>query len=313
MKSNDGKKRAKPLRRSGKKKKPDKSPLASTTHHAPPKIQHAGLGFVLCRTAHLFSTSHVPDSAAPRREHATDEIGNINKPRKPGILIVDAHAIVRRGIRGLIMGSAEFVVAGQAADGEQALAKVIETQPDLMVLDWSLPGKSGVSLIREIKSRCPDTAILVISRYEENMYAQRALRAGAMGYIMLQEAEETILTAIRRILGGAVYVSERITAGALRQFATEKPRTAQSSLDVLTDRELEIFRAIGEGGNLRDIARTLKVSVHTVAAHRGHIISKLGVSGSRKLLQMAVQYASEQWYTPRSAVPRSVESSIGDK
>ncbi len=302
MKSNGGKRHTKPFRRNGKKANAGQPLGSSTTRNAP---QQTGLGFVLCRTAHLFSSSYAPDSAALQYEHAVDEIDNPAEPRKPCILIADAHAIVRRGIRDLITGSGEFVVGGQSAGGEETLAKIKEMRPDLVVLDWSLPGKSGVPLISEIKSRFPGTAILVISRYEENMYALRALRAGAMGYIMLQETEEKILAAIRRILDGAVYASDRITAGALRQFAGERPPPARSTLDVLTDRELEVFRAIGEGGNLRDIARALKVSAHTVAAHRGHMIRKLGVSGSRKLLQMAVQYAAEQWYEPAAtASPR---------
>ena len=295
-KSKSGKRHAAPAGRGGKKGDSG-APLGNNTRPRPDTVKPAGLGFLLCRTAHLFSDSLLPDAGAPR--HASAGVEPENTASRPRILIVDAHAIVRRGIRDLIVGSGDLSVCGEASGGEEALVKAKTLQPDLVVLDVSLPGKSGLVLLREIKARCPGVGILVISRYEENIYARRALRAGATGYIMQQETEEKILTAIRRILGGAVYLSDHITAGALRQFVAEGPHLVHSSVDVLTDRELEIFRAIGEGGSLRDIAQALKVSVHTVAAHRGHIISKLGLSGSRKLLQMAVQQAAETWSAPQ--------------
>ena len=268
----------------------------------PDTTKPAGLGFLLCRTAHLFSDAHLPEAVAPQHPSTVAEAPSAPAPSRPRILIVDAHAIVRRGIRNLIVGSGDLSVCGEASGAEEALVKAKTLQPDLVVLDVSLPGKSGLMLLKEIKASCPKAGILVISRYEENIYAQRVLRAGAMGYIMQRETEEKILTAIRRIIRGEVYVSDNIAAGALRQFVAEGPHAAHSSVDVLTDRELEIFRAIGEGKSLRDIAQSLKVSVHTVAAHRGHIISKLGLSGSRMLLQMAVQQSAETWSAPHEAV-----------
>ena len=221
---------------------------------------------------------------------------------KARILLVDAHPIVRRGMRHLISASGDMSVCGEAATGDEAIAKINQLKPDLVVLDFSLPGKSGIDLLKEIKSRRPQVQILVVSRYEENIYAQRVLRAGALGYIMQREATENILSAIRRVLAGQVYVSDSVAVGALRHFAVESRAEMRHSHEVLTDRELEIFRSIGEGKSLRDIARLLKLSVNTVAAHRGHMISKLGLSGSRELLRMAMQQASEHWQgSPGSA------------
>ena len=301
-KSQSRQRHAAPAGRGGKNSNSSAPLSTGAKRQKPDTAKPAGLGFLLCRTAHLFSDAHLAEAAGLRHAPTVAEVPSTSAPSVPRILIVDAHAIVRRGIRNLIVGSGDLAVCGEASGAEEALVKVKTLQPDLVVLDVSLPGKSGLILLKEIKARCPGAGILVISRYEEHIYARRALRAGAMGYIMQRETEEKILTAIRRILGGEVYVSDNIAAGALRQFVAEGPHATHSSVDVLTDRELEIFRAIGEGRSLRDIALSLKVSVHTVAAHRGHIISKLGLSGSRKLLQMAAQQAAETWSAPHEPV-----------
>jgi DNA-binding NarL/FixJ family response regulator len=257
--------------------------------------EHAGLGFLLCKTAHLFSGSGLAEFDQRDSYMVESPAKTAPAASKARILLVDAHPIVRRGMRHLISASGDMSVCGEAASGDEAIAKINELKPDLVVLDFSLPGKSGIDLLKEIKARRPQVQILVVSRYEENIYAQRVLRAGALGYIMQREATENILSAIRRVLGGQVYVSDSVAAGALRHFAAESRAEMRHSHEVLTDRELEIFRSIGEGKSLRDIARMLKLSVHTVAAHRGHIISKLGLSGSRELLRMAMQQASEHW------------------
>ena len=267
-----------------------------------PSTEHAGLGFLLCKTAHLFSGSGLAAFDQRDRDIAEPPAKSSAGALKSRILLVDAHPIVRRGMRHLIAASGDMSVCGEAATGDDAMAQISELKPDLVVLDFSLPGKSGIDLLREIKSRRPQVQILVVSRYEENIYAQRVLRAGALGYIMQREATENILSAIRRVLAGQVYVSDSVAAGALRHFAAESRTEMRHSHEVLTDRELEIFRSIGEGKSLRDIARLLKLSVNTVAAHRGHMISKLGLSGSRELLRMAMQQASEHWQgSPGSA------------
>ena len=257
--------------------------------------EHTGLGFLLCRTAHVFSSSALAEFDQQVGYPVGPQPKPAGAPVKARILLVDAHPIVRRGMRHLIAAADDLSVCGEAASGDEAIAKINELKPDLVVLDFSLPGKSGIGLLKEIKSNRPHVQILVVSRYEENIYAQRVLRAGAMGYIMQREATENILLAIRRVLGGQVYVSDSVAAGALRHFAADSRAEMRHSHEVLTDRELEIFRAIGEGKTLRDIARMLKLSVNTVAAHRGHVISKLGLSGSRELLQMAMQQVAEHW------------------
>ncbi len=231
--------------------------------------------------------SVAPASAAMARPVAA-------APAKYRIFIVDDHPIVRQGMKQLIESAGDLVVCGEAATGDEAVESVGKLQPQLVVADLSLPGKPGMEVIKDIKARWPDIYILVVSMHEEGMYAERVLRAGAMGYVMKQEAQGKILLAIRRILSGQVYVSDRIASGVLRQLTAGGHAQPKSSLELLTDRELEIFHAIGDGKTVRAIAQMLHLSVKTVEAHREHIKNKLQLSSSNELLRMAVQRAMEQ-------------------
>ncbi|NNM88311.1 MAG: response regulator transcription factor [Phycisphaerae bacterium] len=213
---------------------------------------------------------------------------------KQRIFIVDDHPIVRQGMKQLIESAGDLVVCGEAATGDEAVEAVGKLKPQLVVADLSLPGKPGIEVIKDIKARWPEIYILVVSMHEESMYAERVLRAGAMGYVMKQEAQGKILLAIRRILSGQVYVSDRIASRVLRQLTAGGHAQPKSSLELLTDRELEIFHAIGDGKTVRVIAQMLHLSVKTVEAHREHIKNKLQLSSSNELLRMAVQRAMEQ-------------------
>ncbi len=217
------------------------------------------------------------------------------KPAKklPRIMLVDDHPVARQGMRLLIETAGDLSVCGEAPDADVAMEMIPKFKPDLVLVDLSLKGKPGLELIKDLKARYETILMLVLSMHDESMYAERALRAGARGYIMKQEATEKILQAIRRILAGEIYVSEAIASRVLRQLAISGNQPLKSSLDLLTDRELEIFQFLGQGKPVREIARTLHLSTKTIEAHREHIKEKLNLASSSELLRMAIQVGME--------------------
>ncbi len=210
------------------------------------------------------------------------------------ILIIDDHPIARQGLRLLIDGAEDMSVCGEAADADSALDALASLTPDLAIVDLSLRGKSGLELIKDIRNRHRDLPMLVLSMHDENMYAERALRAGARGYIMKQEATDKILLAIRKVMAGEIYVSEAMTSRALRRLAAAADRSRRSSLELLSDRELEVFQLIGQGKSTREIARLLHLSIKTIDAYRGHIKNKLNLSGRNEVVRFAIQMTMEQ-------------------
>lgn len=212
---------------------------------------------------------------------------------RPRIVLVDDHPVARQGVRLLIESAGDLNVCGEAPDADVAMDLISTLKPDLVVVDLSMKGKPGLELIKDLKARCENLLMLVLSMHDENMYAERALRAGARGYIMKQEATEKILLAIRRILAGEIYVSDAIAARVLRQLAVSGNQPLKSSLDLLTDRELEIFQFLGQGKPVREIAKTLHLSTKTIEAHREHIKEKLNLASSSELLRMAIQVTIE--------------------
>jgi DNA-binding NarL/FixJ family response regulator len=211
----------------------------------------------------------------------------------PRIVLVDDHPVARQGVRLLIEAAGDLCGCGEAPDADIAMDLIAKLKPDLVLVDLSLKGKPGLELIKDLKARYENLLILVLSMHDESMYAERALRAGARGYIMKQEATEKILLAIRRILAGEIYVSEAIAARVLRQLAVSGNQPLKSSLDLLTDRELEIFQFLGQGKPVREIAKTLHLSTKTIEAHREHIKEKLNLASSSELLRMAIQVTME--------------------
>src|SRR5579871_6784332 len=170
---------------------------------------------------------------------------------KSTILIVDDHPIVRQGLALLINREPDLAVCGDAEEAGSALRRIEELKPDLIVVDISLNGPDGLDLLKDIRTRDPNLPILILSMHDESLYAERALRAGANGYIMKQEATERVLVAIRQILGGEVYVSERMSKKIVQQFVGGSGAAKRSVIDELTDRELEVFRLIGQGHGTR--------------------------------------------------------------
>jgi DNA-binding NarL/FixJ family response regulator len=206
------------------------------------------------------------------------------------VLLVDDHPIVRQGLALLIEREVDLSVCGEA-DGAHTAFHAIETlQPDIVLLDISLNGPDGLEVLKEIRVKTGSLPVLILSMHDESIYAERAMRAGANGYIMKQEATEKVLIAIRRILQGDVYLSDRLTTTMLQQYVRGGAHTKSSPLLNLTDRELEVFRLIGEGHGTRQIADELHLSVKTIESYQAHIKEKLALRNARELVQHAIEW-----------------------
>ncbi len=213
---------------------------------------------------------------------------------KSMVFIVDDHPIVRQGLALLINREADLAVCGDAEEAASALSRIAELKPDLIVVDISLNGPDGLDLLKNIRARDPNLPVLILSMLDESMYAERALRAGASGYIMKQEATERVLVAIRRILGGDIYVSDRLASRMLHRLVGGGQGEQRSPIANLTDRELEVFRLIGEGHGTRQIAEELHISVKTVESYQAHIKEKLSLRNARELVQRAIQWIADK-------------------
>jgi DNA-binding NarL/FixJ family response regulator len=209
---------------------------------------------------------------------------------KYSVLLVDDHPIVRQGLALLIDREADLSVCGEAEGAHTAFHAIETLHPDIVVLDISLSGPDGLDVLKEIRMKSAALPVLILSMHDESIYAERAMRAGANGYIMKQEATEKVLVAIRRILQGDVYLSDRLTKTMLQQFVRGGPPANSSPLLNLTDRELEVFRLIGEGHGTRRIADELHLSVKTIESYQAHIKEKLALRNARELVQHAIEW-----------------------
>lgn len=214
--------------------------------------------------------------------------------RKSRILIVDDHPIVRQGFAQLINQEPDLTVCAEVDTGARAFDAAGTATPDLAVVDIALPGASGLELIKNIKAAYPELRVLVLSMHDETLYAERALRAGAQGYIMKQEATDKVLEAIRRVLAGDVYLSEQMSARLLHHLVGVGPLPSASPIERLSDRELEVFRLIGQGHSTRQIAEQLNLGVKTVETYRAHIMEKLNLQNATELVQRAFQWAQTE-------------------
>jgi DNA-binding NarL/FixJ family response regulator len=210
--------------------------------------------------------------------------------KKAAILLVDDHPIVRQGLAQLIDHAPDLAVCASLEDAGEAMEYVRKSRPDLVIADLSLKDRNGLDLVKELKAFDSTLPVLVLSMHDESLHAERALRAGAQGYIMKEEATQNVLDAIRKVLDGEIYVSNRVTARMLQKLATTSPVTGGSPLQALTDREHEIFLMIGKGLPAREIAAKLGLSSKTIDAHRENIKAKLGFKTGQELLRYAMQY-----------------------
>jgi DNA-binding NarL/FixJ family response regulator len=211
--------------------------------------------------------------------------------KKNRVFVVDDHPIVRQGLAMLINRETDLTVCGEAEDAQTAIQSVAAIKPDILIVDISLNGPDGLDLLKDIRIRYPEMPVLILSMHDESIYAERALRAGAQGYIMKQEATEKVLVALRRILSHEIYVSERIANRMLQRYIGSPTVGKPSSIADLTDRELEVFRLIGEGRSTRQIAEDLHISVKTVESYQAHIKEKLALRSARELVQHAIQWS----------------------
>jgi DNA-binding NarL/FixJ family response regulator len=215
----------------------------------------------------------------------------IGKP-KSNVFIVEDHPVTRDGLIQLINYQDDLRVCGFAGTVANAMGGVETAEPDLVMVDITLPDGHGIELVKNLKARHPRAGILVLSMHDEGLYAERAFRAGASGYIMKQEPADLVLAAVRRILGGETYLSPRMQERVLNRFAAGKPAVANSDIERLTDRELEVFELLGRGYGTRQIARQLRLGVSTVETHRAHLKEKLEVDNGTELTCRAVEWVN---------------------
>lgn len=216
------------------------------------------------------------------------------KTKQVKIFIVDDHPIVRRGLVQLIDQEEDLVVCGEADSIQSTLDQWKKASPDLALVDLSLNAESGLELIKDLKVRYPAVPVLVLSMHVETFYAERAIRAGAKGYIMKQRASDQVMVAIRRVLAGEVYLSEAMSAKVLKSASGDEPEHPTAPMERLSDRELEVFRLIGTGLGTRKIAEQLSRSVKTVETYREHIKEKLDLKDASELTQAAFQWLQSQ-------------------
>jgi DNA-binding NarL/FixJ family response regulator len=202
--------------------------------------------------------------------------------------------MMRQGLAQLINNEPDLVACGEAENAQQAFDAVASGKPDLVLADISLPDKHGLELIKDLQALHAGLLILVVSMHDESLYAERVLRAGARGYIMKQEGGKKMMLAIRTVLAGQIYVSEKMSAKILEIFSGRRSETKQSPIEKLTDREFEVFQLIGQGKGTRQIAETLHLSVKTVEVHRFHMKQKLELSDAPSLVRYAVRWVETQ-------------------
>jgi DNA-binding NarL/FixJ family response regulator len=209
---------------------------------------------------------------------------------KNRIFLVDDHPLVREGLANLINGQNDLIVCGDAEDSAEAISGIAKTRPDVALIDISLKNESGLELIRNLESQFPLVALIVLSMHDEALYAERALRAGARGYVMKRETTKSVLASIRRVLEGGVYVSERVVDRMARKLSSSVKGPASSPVECLSDRELEIFRLLGQGRTTSQIANDLHLSLKTVQAYCARAKEKFGMNSLGELLRAAIRW-----------------------
>lgn len=215
-----------------------------------------------------------------------------NGPRQTKVFLVDDHPIVRDGLKTLIERRDDLRVCGEAEDAKGVLKAIRETEPDVVITDISLKESDGLELTKDIRAHYPDLPIIVLSIHEESTYCERALHAGAQGYLMKEVASENVIEAIRKVLAGEIYVSDTMSRRFLHKMVGGRTAEIQSPVDALSDRELEIFKLIGQGFKASQIAERLHLSVKTVETYRARIKEKLDLSDAGELLRFAIQWGN---------------------
>jgi DNA-binding NarL/FixJ family response regulator len=216
----------------------------------------------------------------------------MKKGDKASVYIVDDHPLLVQGLTDLINAQPDMKVTGTTPEWTVALSQFQKEKPDVVILDITLKNANGVEVLKNLRVHFPDLRVLMLSMHDESLYAMRALKAGAQGYIMKAAATEKVITAIRQILSGELYLSEEMSRRAMATLVGRKKETGGSPLEDLSDRELEVFTLIGEGLTTRQIADKLHLSVKTIETHRAHIKEKLNLKNSTELVQHAIHWKS---------------------
>jgi DNA-binding NarL/FixJ family response regulator len=213
-------------------------------------------------------------------------------PRR--VLLVEDHPIMRAGLKQLIESQSDLTVAAEATDVAEAIGLVGRIPVDLVLTDLTLPGRGGLELIKDLQALRPGLPIVVLSMHDEALYAERAIRAGARGYLMKEAGGERVLEAVRQVLAGRVYLSPSMTSNVLSGLGGRGAAQSRSPFARLTDREMEVFQLVGQGKSTREIARLLNLSPKTVDVHRGHIKAKLELGDNTALIRQAVRWTETQ-------------------
>jgi len=213
---------------------------------------------------------------------------------KKNIVIIDDHPILREGLRQLLNEEPDLYVCGEAENAHKAMEVIDRYKPDIAIVDVSLEGGSGIALIKRIRATYPGLSTLVLSMHDELLYAERALRAGANGYIMKQEKAEKVVQAINRILGGDIYLSEKMASTMVHKLLGSGSAGKGVGIENLSDRELEVFQLIGNGWTTRQISEQLHVSIKTVESHRARIKEKMKLKNATELVQYAIKWVQSE-------------------
>lgn len=213
---------------------------------------------------------------------------------KYSLFIIDDHAVVREGLAMVINQEPDMEVCGSADDGPVALQKLFDIKPDIIIVDLSLTTSDGLEVIKSVKARYDDMLILVLSMREEMVFAERCIRAGASGYVMKSEKPSIIIEALRKILAGKIYFSERMTEYVLNKAMNLKNCNDKDVVEALTDREFQVFQMVGNGLTTKQIAEKLNLSVKTIDAFRERMKHKLGLKNASELAQYAIKWAHYQ-------------------
>ena len=231
-----------------------------------------------------------------KHARSTNKNPKCDLPEAKRIVIIDDHPLFRKGLEQLIQSEDSFAVCGEANNAPEAMDVIRKLNPDLAIVDLSLPGANGIELIKNIRAEFSKLPILVLSMHDESLYALRALRAGAEGYVMKHEAMANVIQAIREVFNGRPYLSPAMAAQVISKFAHRQAEGEADAVERLSDRELEVLELIGKGNDVRQIAKVLHLSPKTVETHRSHIKDKLDLKNSREVARFALQ-----WLNARNA------------
>ena len=225
-----------------------------------------------------------------KNARSTNKNPKCDEPEAKRIVIVDDHPLFRKGLEEMIHSEGSFAVCGEAGNAAEAMEVIRKLDPEMVVVDLSLPGANGIELIKNIRAEFSKLPILVLSMHDESLYALRALRAGANGYVMKHEAMTNVIQAIREVFNGHPYLSPAMAAQVITKFAHRQAEGEVDAVERLSDRELEVLELIGKGNEVRQIAKLLHLSPKTVETHRAHIKDKLDLKNSREVARFALQW-----------------------